>query len=274
MTDRTLALATGLLISLSGFAQAQSDMSQCGCDPLVLMIEENQRSDVICPAADTRAALLEKWGPVRPDGARILVIRKTGGETAWAPGDATPETLAAEAGTVAIFTGNATDRAACFAAGNICNAPQRNALGAIQPRQGVWRSTIGEMTFTGCPAQITGALSSAAPATLGLAEERRSFSDPFHPDSLLIGQGQGDVVWVARPEGGWETDFVPQVINDQQAAGASTHVYMSLDVSCDTRIEGQTEIVVELPEVAGVLLGVGPQGCRIERPFQLQWIGE
>lgn len=274
MIKGTISLSAGLLISLTALAHAQSDMSQCSCDPLVVMIDDGQRSDVICPAADTRASLLETWGAIRPEGARLLVIRKATGTTAWAPADATPEALAAEAGTVAVFTGSAADRAACFAAGTLCNAPQRNALGAIQPRDGVWRSTIGEMTFTGCPAQITGALSRSVPATLGMAEERRTFSDPFHPDSLVVADGQSDLAWQARPEGGWQTDFVPEAINDQQATGASTHVYMSLDVSCDTQIEGQTEIVVELPDVAKALLGVGPQGCRIERPFQLRWVGE
>lgn len=260
-------------VALASGAQAQADLGNCGCDPLVVMLEDQARADVICPKEATRERLLDIWGPSRPEGARILVIRK-GGETTWAPAGTSPEALAASAGAVAAFTGSALERAACFSVGDFCPAPQRNALGAIQPRAGVWRSTLGDMTITGCPAQMASAVSAAAPAVLGTSEERRSFSDPFHPQSLLIDQGQQDITWVERADGGWETEFVPQVINDQQAAGASTNVSMTLEVACDTLIEGTTEINIQLPEVARSLLGVGPEGCVIQRPYQLQWVGE
>ena len=256
-------------------ALAQSPLDRCDCDPLVVMIEDNVRTDVICPGATTTDALLRNFGAMRPDGAKILVIRKTDGSTAWAPEGATPETLAADAGTVATFTGSAEQRVACFSAavGGICVNPQRNAQGQIQPRDGLWRSTIGEMTITGCPQQMVATLAAAAPAALGAADEQRSFADPFHPDSLNL-TPQANLVWETLNDGGWRTNFVPSAINAQQAPGASTDVTMTMDVTCDTVIEGETEIVIQLPEVARGLLGVGAEGCRIERPYSLQWISE
>lgn len=263
----------GLMLAAPG-AEAQVTAGQCGCDPLVVMIDEGVRGDIICPGSQTRDALLRHWGASRPDGASILVIRKSSGKTAWAPEGSTPEGLAREAGVPARFTGSAADRAACFGTSPICPAPQRNALGKVQPKNGLWRSSIGEMTITGCPAQLASAVASAVPASLGEGEERRSFSDPFHPSSMLIGLEQGNQTWVDLPEGGWQTEFVPDVINAQQAAGASTSVTMTMQVACDTMVEGQSVIDIRLPEVARALIGVGPEGCRIERPYQLQWVGD
>ena len=82
---RTFAILATALLAGHG-AGAQTTLASCGCDPLVMMIEADVRSDVICPDDATAEALLQTWGPVRPEGARILLIRKASGLTAWAPG--------------------------------------------------------------------------------------------------------------------------------------------------------------------------------------------
>lgn len=266
--------SVAVLAGHSTFAQGVPD--RCTCDPIVVMIGDDRKSDVICPGSQTRDALLQTWGPSRPQGSKIIVIRKSTGMATWAPEGSTPEGLAREAGSEPRFTGSAEERVACFSASatQICPAPQRNSLGRIQPKSGLWQSHLGDTAISGCPAQIASALAAAAPAGLGSGQERRRFSDPFHPSDLLPGTGMGDATWTELPEGGWTVEFVPRIISQQQAAGASTSVTMSLQVACDTAIEGQTLIALELPDIARGLLGVGAGGCRITRPFQMRWIGE
>jgi hypothetical protein len=267
---RTALLASAVSLSSVGMLAAQTPPASCGCDPLVIMIEEGARADVICPDPTTRAALLDLWSGTRPEGATRLVIRKSTGRADWASDATTLDALIAEAGGTSGFTGPPAERAACFGVGGICANPQRNALGGIQPRDGLWRAELGDISINGCPEAMAAAVLQAMPADIAETSVRRSFPDPFHPDALGMSP-EGAGAWQERPDGSWQIDLAPPI---DQAPGASTEVRIGITPVCDTEIAGQTEIAVKLPQVAQAMLGVAPEGCFIRRPFTLRRVGE
>lgn len=229
--------------------------AQIGCPPMVVLIEEGVRVDFVS-ADPAMLAALDTEAALRPEGSTMFVISK-GKPAQWAPPDTRADELAVMAATDDIRYEGPTlcrPKSTVFKAGVPVEGPQ--------PKSGRWRAEVGPASIEGCPAQFQDMIASRAGILDAMDQGERTlqFSPPFHPSQLEMSEAAG-LKWKTSGKG-WITNFVPPM---EQAEGASSDVTLFMQVTNPDRIDLTTRIVIKLPAIAAAMLGVGPQGCRIDR---------
>lgn len=144
------------------------------------------------------------------------------------------------------------------------------------PRDGLWKATVGPTRMEGCPAMMAQAFPSSAGALPGMQGDTRrmAFSRPFDPNALEMSQALNSA-WVRVGPNRWTTEAMPEAFGQiPEGQGGGSRLLLALTVESPDLILFDRTIEIILPDVANVMMGISPDGCRVLGNDRWERIGD
>jgi hypothetical protein len=143
--------------------------------------------------------------------------------------------------------------------------------GALQPRDGNWRTTVQAARAQGCPQMLASAI---AAKTQGrqTTTRRNKFPKPFDPNKLPRDFNPGHS-WSAAGENRWTASIFNQGIDFGAGGNQKTDVRLTMELTSETEIRQSGSVRVSLPEIVQKTLNISGD-CQVITDSVSTWIGD
>ena len=274
-----LCLAMSVLIAVPAFAD---------CNTPLITVSAGEFSSYLVPDGDTLAKLNARHG-TPPGSNHVLVIDQSDGTGYWITRDLIGEAVLVAGGNPDGFTysgppqcrptdipvaasaspsasnnpaesakSDATGAHAITESGNHGHAlPQKAVSGAIQPRRGMWKLTIGDPVIGTCPAMMKASMGQSLSSTLTsfLPANPLRIEPPFHPDQLEFTIAT-ETDWSQTSPGTWQGDSYSEIFANLPAGSSGpSGLQWDLNIISETEIQHGARIQVVMPPEAKTMLG-------------------